>query len=262
MATIHFILQGKGGVGKSMIASLLYQVLQSNKQHVIAYDTDPVNSTLGGYSEFTVNQIKIMEHGDIVPRKFDELFQGLADAEEKTHVIVDNGASSFVALGAYLKENEVVQTLQDMGHTVYFHSVITGGQAIRDTMSGLGQILEKFSGVLLVVWLNPFFGEISMDGKPFEKMKLYENNAEKIHKIVRLPAASPTLNKDLEELFAKRLSFETGIATSQNIGIQSRLRRHWGQIFELLTTALAEHITPTGDAPAEAPAPETEASNA
>lgn len=27
MATIHFIQQGKGGVGKSVIASFLYQVL-------------------------------------------------------------------------------------------------------------------------------------------------------------------------------------------------------------------------------------------
>ena len=27
MATVHFIQQGKGGVGKSMIASILYQVL-------------------------------------------------------------------------------------------------------------------------------------------------------------------------------------------------------------------------------------------
>ena len=28
MATIHFILQGKGGVGKSMVASFLYQSLR------------------------------------------------------------------------------------------------------------------------------------------------------------------------------------------------------------------------------------------
>ena len=28
MATVHFIQQGKGGVGKSMIASILYQVLR------------------------------------------------------------------------------------------------------------------------------------------------------------------------------------------------------------------------------------------
>ena len=44
MATIHFILQGKGGVGKSMIASMLYQALLHYEKEVQAFDTDPVNS--------------------------------------------------------------------------------------------------------------------------------------------------------------------------------------------------------------------------
>ena len=42
MATVHFIQQGKGGVGKSMIASILYQVLLLLGKKVAAFDTDPV----------------------------------------------------------------------------------------------------------------------------------------------------------------------------------------------------------------------------
>lgn len=45
MATVHFIQQGKGGVGKSMIASILYQVLRLLGKKVAAFDTDPVNAT-------------------------------------------------------------------------------------------------------------------------------------------------------------------------------------------------------------------------
>lgn len=45
MATIHFIQQGKGGVGKSMIAAILYQVLRHLGKEVVAFDTDPVNAT-------------------------------------------------------------------------------------------------------------------------------------------------------------------------------------------------------------------------
>ena len=53
------------------------------------------------------------------------------------HAIVDNGASSFVALGAYIKENALLSLLREQGHQVFFHTVITGGQALGDTLSGL-----------------------------------------------------------------------------------------------------------------------------
>ena len=102
MATTHFILQGKGGVGKSMIAGLLYQALLKAGKDVCAFDTDPVNATLSGYAEFNVARIEIMRNGDIDPRQFDQLFEGLMSAPASSHVLVDNGASSFVALGAYL----------------------------------------------------------------------------------------------------------------------------------------------------------------
>ena len=35
MATVHFIQQGKGGVGKSVIASFLYQVLRHRGKDVV-----------------------------------------------------------------------------------------------------------------------------------------------------------------------------------------------------------------------------------
>jgi len=46
MATIHFILQGKGGVGKSLIAALLAQYLHGRGLEVYCFDTDPINATL------------------------------------------------------------------------------------------------------------------------------------------------------------------------------------------------------------------------
>lgn len=49
MATIHFVLQGKGGVGKSMVAVFLYQSLKALGHEVMAFDSDPVNTTLTGF---------------------------------------------------------------------------------------------------------------------------------------------------------------------------------------------------------------------
>ena len=49
MATAHFLMQGKGGVGKSLVASLLFQYLQRKNLIVHGCDTDPINSTFPGH---------------------------------------------------------------------------------------------------------------------------------------------------------------------------------------------------------------------
>lgn len=165
MATVHFIQQGKGGVGKSVIASFLYQVLRHREKDVVAYDTDPVNATLLGYKEFKVVPIDIVRQGQVDARAFDELLEGLYSLPEGSHAIVDNGASSFLALGNYIKDIGLIQLLEEQGHHVYFHSVVTGGQAIGDTISGLKVLADGFAPTPIVVWLNPFFGEIRLDGK-------------------------------------------------------------------------------------------------
>ena len=88
MATIHLILQGKGGVGKSMIAVMLYQALRHAEKEVIAFDTDPVNATLASFP-FDVTKLDVMKDGNIEPRKFDELLEALSQAPDNAHVIVD-----------------------------------------------------------------------------------------------------------------------------------------------------------------------------
>ena len=48
MAKIHMILQGKGGVGKSMIAATLAQWKRAHGEAPLCIDTDPVNATFAG----------------------------------------------------------------------------------------------------------------------------------------------------------------------------------------------------------------------
>jgi CO dehydrogenase nickel-insertion accessory protein CooC1 len=55
------ILQGKGGVGKSMVAALLAQYKISKNEKPVCIDTDPVNQTFFGYKEFDVHRLNIME---------------------------------------------------------------------------------------------------------------------------------------------------------------------------------------------------------
>ena len=52
MKEVHFIAQGKGGVGKSTIASFLGDYLKAKASGVKlhCFDTDPVNPTFSRYS--------------------------------------------------------------------------------------------------------------------------------------------------------------------------------------------------------------------
>ncbi|RYF36519.1 MAG: conjugal transfer protein TraL, partial [Cytophagaceae bacterium] len=159
MTKIHMVLQGKGGVGKSFIAATLAQYKTSKGQKPLCIDTDPVNSTFAGYKALNVQRLQIMESDQINPRNFDKLVELIASS--KDDIIIDNGASSFVPLSHYLISNEVPTLLADMGHELIVHTVITGGQALLDTVSGFAQIVSQFpTEVVFVVWLNPYWGAI------------------------------------------------------------------------------------------------------
>ena len=76
-----------------------------------------------------------MDGDEINSRKFDALVELIAPSTDD--VIIDNGASSFVPLSHYLLSNQVPALLKDMGHELIVHTVITGSQAMDDTINGI-----------------------------------------------------------------------------------------------------------------------------
>jgi hypothetical protein len=238
MAKIHIILQGKGGVGKSFIASTLAQYKESQAHKPLCIDTDPVNATFYGYKGLDVKQLKIMEADEINPRSFDALVEMIASATDD--VIIDNGASSFVPLSHFLISNQVPALLTEMGHELVVHTVITGGQALIDTVSGFSQIVSQFpSEALFVVWLNPYWGPIEHDGKSFEQMKAYTANKGRVSAIIQIPALKKeTYGRDLSEMLQERLTFDEALALSSlTIMTRQRLKIIKGQLFGQLDNA-------------------------
>jgi CO dehydrogenase nickel-insertion accessory protein CooC1 len=72
--TIHLTLQGKGGVGKSLIASVLAQYLRQTGLDVRCIDTDPVNRTFAQYAALNADRLCLRdEHNRIDQRSFDVL---------------------------------------------------------------------------------------------------------------------------------------------------------------------------------------------
>lgn len=238
MATTHFILQGKGGVGKSLVASALIQSLTLHGVAVQGIDTDPVNATLGSYKEFSAKVFNIMDEDNINSRKFDEVLEIVMNAGPEEHIVIDNGASSFIPLMSYLKENDAVSLIQENGHDVFLHTVITGGQAMQDTMKGLKSLCVHFPSTPIVVWLNLYFGDIVHDDKSFDEFAVYKDHKKQFHAVITIPNKNKgTFGKDVEELLAKKMSFEAGINSSLPIMVRQRLKTYWREFEDAISQA-------------------------
>lgn len=239
MTTIHFVLQGKGGVGKSFVAFLLAQHFQNRDIETLCFDTDPVNKTFASYKALKVHTIDILKNGTISVGEFDGLMETIINAPQDSTIIIDNGASTFLPLCAYLHDNDVVNFLQGMGHTVMFHSVVTGGQAIIDTMSGLESLLVNFPETPVTAWLNEYFGKVEMNGTSFEETKLFTNPEYKIHGLIRLAELhSGTFGWDLAQMLKRRLTFTEALQTSSiNVMARQRLIMTWRKFNKQITTA-------------------------
>jgi hypothetical protein len=235
-SSIHLSLQGKGGVGKSLVASILAQYFEHRGRNVQCIDTDPVNHTLSQYKALRPQRLELLREGGIDQRGFDALMERLL-TEDGTFV-VDNGASTFIPLWNYILENNVVGILQEAGRKLYVHTVITGGQALLDTLNGFKSVTGSTSERNVIVWLNEYFGRIERDGKRFEEMAAYAASEDKVFGSVHLIKRNQdTFGRDLEEVISRKLTLEEAIRDgSFSIMTKQRLKvvqRHW---FEQLDT--------------------------
>lgn len=232
----HFIMQGKGGVGKSFVSTILAQYLISkNKTPVKCIDTDPVNQTFLSYKALNAEHINIMDGSKVNERKFDKLIEKII-SEEGTFVI-DSGASTFIPLSNYIIENNSIQLLDEYGVDVFIHTIVTGGQSLVDTVSGLHALSKQTETKNICVWLNEFFGKIERDGKKFKEMKVYEENKTKIKGIFSLrKRTEDTFGQDIEELVSKKLTFNEMRTAGFEIAVQQRIKVVQRDIYEQLDT--------------------------
>jgi hypothetical protein len=239
MSTVHLALQGKGGVGKSYVAALIAQHQRESGKAVVCVDTDPVNATFSEYRAFEARRLELMEGSRINERRFDELMELILNTDAV--VVVDNGASSFIPLSNYMVENAAIDVLTEAGKAITVHPVITGGQALLDTLTGLQQLAAQFSDrAEIVVWLNEYFGDIVAEGKGFEQMKVYATHKDRIRGLVRLYRQSAdTFGKDVELMLNERLTFDEAIQSPAfPLMAKQRLKMVKRGIFEQMDVVL------------------------
>ena len=227
MAIVHMTLQGKGGVGKSYVSSVLAQYFKRGDKEPICFDTDPINQTFSRFKDLQVTHLKLSDGKDdeINPRKFDELMEKILVASEDAIFVIDNGSSSYLPIISYMVENEVISVLKENGHKVIFHAVLTGGQAYDDTVDGLEKLFRYFEGCEVVVWLNEYFGPVEKDGTDFLSTPLAKSNGKAIRSIVALAQyRRETYGVDIELMLKNALTFDQALKAPKLFPIMSRQR--------------------------------------
>ena len=228
--SVHFVLQSKGGCGKTFISSLFAQYLMNADADVKGFDTDQENRDFYAYKSLPVRYVDVMSgNTSIDPKKFDGFMESLL-TEEGVHV-VDNGANSFTPLLGYLVENEGLALLQAAGKRVFLHSLIGGGDNLASTSIGFSDILNN-STAPVVLWLNEHFGDLT----GFAASAAYKAYQPRLCGAVMLHARNPqTFGEDIKKMTSRRMTLSEVMASSDfSMMEKQRLKVFGKDIFEQL----------------------------
>lgn len=203
--TVHFVLQGKGGIGKTLVSSLVAQYIKDKHPNTLqCFDTDQENATLAAYKALNVTPVDVMNEDRTINRKmFDKMLLEILAATDK-NVVIDNGANTFSPLMSYLMENSFINLLQESGKKVYIHTIIGGGDNLKDTMSGFVS-LAKQTSCPMVIWLNENASWGTTEN--FVQSDVFVKNSENVVGVVLLQGRnSDTFGDDIKRMQKMRLT--------------------------------------------------------
>ena len=187
---VHIVLQGKGGIGKTFIASLIAQYLRDHGRQPVCFDTDPVNSSFVAIKALGAEAVVLVEDDAINITAVDAMIERIL--KEDAEVVMDNGAASFIPLSSYLIGDSVAEVIEAAGKQMVVHVILVGGGGAMDTANGLEAVLTQFPpSVRVMVWINEFFGPVAINGTPFVETRFYEQHKERLAGIITLPQQNP-----------------------------------------------------------------------
>lgn len=226
MAKIHLVMQGKGGVGKSLLALYIAQYIKHRTGKCLVFDTDPLNQTLARTTALEAKVLRILADDHITVQKsaFDEMIESCEALD--ANVVIDVGASSFVPMLEYCARNGVYELWHEMGHKCILHSIITG-KDFKDTCKMFGVVMEKtgrLSSVSSIVWLNPFAGAVEQNGMGFKETLVYQENKEYVKGVLPMPAfTDDMMHLDFLAMMDAGKTFD-GYINDSSIRLMSRQR--------------------------------------
>ncbi len=202
--TAHFVMQSKGGAGKSVCSTILAQYLRSINSDVVMVDTDPSNKTLGSYSDLNVRMVDVIGVDKVVDQsKFDSFINDFI--ENNLPMVVDTGSGDFLAINNYIYNNSIPEVFEEMGKKLIIHCPINYGQASLETIKCLTMLIENYPNVSIVVWENEFFGR---GEKELADTKLVKSNKNIIGVVTIAKKNVDTDEKDFSKMLDNFMTFE------------------------------------------------------
>jgi hypothetical protein len=236
---VHFFMNSKGGVGKSLSGCIVAQHRRAFGVDVACFDADAMTATLSSFRGLEVRRIEMLDGNKIDARRFDEILEPCLNGERE--VIVDTGASSYAEWANYLIENDVHRALIEAGKEVIVHAIVVGGASMIETLKDLDDLASQLpEEVILIVWLNEHFGRIAQDGKDFYDMEIYRRHKGRIYAVISLPQrTASTFGADMADMMRRHLTFDEAIASPDfSVMAKSRLARIRKDVFDQLSACL------------------------
>lgn len=235
--SVHLTLQEKGGVGKSVLASILAQKLQGDGKRVKVLDCDPYNASLYRIKALGAEYIKILdENRKFLPEAFDEMMMKVLEGDYDSYII-DNGAAAYMQLSKYMFDDNIIGELVDNGFEVYIHSVITAGGEQDLVLENFDQICEGFGdvGAKIVLWENQFLGPIKKGDKRLEDFAVYKKHKKKLFAHITTPELNEHQMPTMEKMLNTKITFDEVQTSDEFHTLQkSRLRKLQKQYFDLI----------------------------
>lgn len=230
--TVHLVTQSKGGVGKSLVAKFIAEYIAKDGRTPVCFDADPANQTFSRVSALSVKHVDLLVDGDIDRRRFDALVNKIATTEGP--FVVDTGSSSFYAVWDYIVQNDTFGLFEEYGRKVIIHTPIAPPPDLDDTLTGFSDICALAPGKSVMVWLNERTEPIRINGDPFEKSTIAQENIGKLVAAVLIRYRHSCYHApDLREMLKAGKTFEEMIF-ERDVAAKRRFRMIWSEIEDQL----------------------------
>src|SRR5574337_66672 len=222
---IHLVMQSKGGVGKTVVASLLAQALKEEGKQVRCLDLDSLNPSFAAISGIGAERVDLLgDDGATDVESMNACFSGLLTSDVTT--VIDTGASSFAPLSEYLISTGLLELMIARGKRVIVHVPLVGGEALLEAAAAFKALVVQFpAGVEFSVWLNSFFGPVATDeGTKIEDTALFDDLRDRVSSFVRLRALNPRFEgATFRKMLQAKMTFAEALADSSPFDLISRL---------------------------------------
>ena len=233
MNQVHVALQGKGGIGKSLVCRFLGEFLDA-----ICIDADPENRTLSECRSLNVQEHNLLDHRKSIDQlAIDELMETVID--EPSDIVLDIGASSFVEVNAYFVENDLEYVFKSAGKVLWIHLLVAGGPMQGACLRAVTDRIKADKDTARVcVWENEYFGPIEIQGETLTASGIL-NSAGFEHVI--LPQRGRLFIAALESMVRNGQTFTDAISEARTLLSEARITKQRDELWEQLNRVFHKH---------------------